>query len=718
MYPKRMLSLLLSLCLSVINLRADEGMWLLNLVGEQKYEQMKAMGLKLTPEQIYNINKSSLKDAILQFGRGCTGSLISAQGLVLTNHHCGYSQIQSHSTVENDYLQHGFWARSFEEEIPNEGLTARFLVRIEDVSEKILTALDDTMSETKRNQAIRRVSRSIEDEATEGTHYEARVASFYAGNEFYLMVYEIFEDIRFVGAPPSSIGKFGGDTDNWMWPRHTGDFALFRVYMSPDGKPAPFAEENIPYRPKHYLPVSTAGVEKGDFSMTLGFGGRTDRYLTSFGIRQAKEQVNPSIVKIREKKLAIMREDMDKDDKVRIQYATKYAQTSNFWKYFIGQTRGLKQLNVYERKKELEEEFVNWAHSSPQNTQKYADVIPNIEKSYKMSSVYNKTRWYFMEAIIRGGELTLFARRFEPLYHELNQRNPDEERIAAMTYALKQQLDDFYRDFNKETDKKIFAALLEMYFNDVPSELQPPILERINKRFRGDFNSYADRVYSKTIFASREDVEKFLERPRSRVLRRDPVFELMQALFTSYFDIMEKMRPGNELFNRYNRLFIAGLREMKTDKIFYPDANSTFRLSYGQVLDYYPTDAVHYHYHTTTDGILQKEVPNDREFHVPEKLKTLIENKDFGGYDKDGVMYVNFISNNDVTGGNSGSPVINGKGALIGLVFDGNWEAMSGDIFFEAEIQRCISVDARYILFVIEKYAKAHHILKELTLVP
>ncbi|MDD3877648.1 MAG: S46 family peptidase [Bacteroidales bacterium] len=700
-----------------LQLKADEGMWLLSLIQHQKYNEMQAMGLKLTPEQIYDINNSSLKDAIIQFGRGCTGSIISEEGLILTNHHCGYSQIQFHSSVEHDYLKNGFWAESKAEELPNEGLTARFLVRIDDVTQKILRELNDTMSESERAAKIREVSSKLESEAIKDTHYEASVSTFFEGNEFYLMVYEVFKDVRLVAAPPSSIGKFGADTDNWMWPRHTADFSLFRVYMSPDGKPATYSENNIPYKPKHFLPFSIKGLEKNDFTMTIGYPGSTNRYLTSYGIREAIDRSNPTIVKIREKKLAIMREDMDLSDAVRIQYAAKYAQTSNYWKYFIGQTRGLKRLNVYERKRALENDFIQWVNSNAEARRRYTDIVPSIGRAYELLREFSQARWYFMEAIARGGELIMFSRRFESLYNEIKKADKDPVKIERMSSSLRASLNDFYKDYNLETDKKIFIAMLQMYYADVPSNLQPALLGQIHTKYRGDFNKYATYVYSKTIFADKSKVEAFLNRPNAQILEKDPVFKLMQASFTSYFDMLEKMKTGSEFLSKASRLFVAGLREMQSDRIFYPDANSTMRLSYGRVLDYYPADGVYYNYFTTVDGILEKEDPNNWEFVVDQKLKELIKNRDFGRYAKNGVMHVNFISNNDITGGNSGSPVINGEGQLVGLAFDGNWEAMSGDIVFEPDVQRTISVDARYILFIIDKYAGAQHIINELNIV-
>lgn len=700
-----------------VSTRADEGMWLMHILEKQNFHKMQERGLKLTPEQIYSVNNSSLKDAIIQFGRGCTGEIISNKGLVLTNHHCGYGQIQSHSTVENDILKNGFWAQSLHEELPNPGLTARFLVRIEDVTAKILAELNNNMTEEERANKIREISTKLEKEAIEGTHYTAQVSNFYAGNEFILFVYEIFRDVRLVGTPPSSIGKFGADTDNWMWPRHTGDFALFRVYMSPEGKPADFSKENIPYVPKHYLPISIKGIQENDFAMTIGYPGRTSRYLTSWGITQAIEQSNPTIVKTRDLKLKIMREDMDNNPAVRIQYASKYAQIANGWKYFIGQTRGLKRLNVYDRKVEIEREFQTWANSTPENMKVYGNVLSDFERAYKMQENYNLSRWYYIETLVRGAEIIGFSRRMEDLLVELEKKDKDQAKIDRLVKNLKKSVRDTYKDINIDTDKRLFHNMLQMFVTSVPKNLQPKMLVEINDKYKGNFERYAEKVYSRSIFADTNKLMKFLKAPNARTLQRDPIFVLQQDIFKSYFELLAKMQESNDILSRANRLFIAGLREMHSDRVFYPDANSTMRLSYGQILDYIPADAVHFNYFTTTNGIIEKEDPNNWEFEVPERLKELILNKDFGRYAQDGVMYVNFISNNDITGGNSGSPVLNAYGHLIGLAFDGNWEAMSGDIFFEPEVQRTISVDARYILFIIDKFAGAKHLIDEMTII-
>lgn len=699
-------------------LKADEGMWLLQLLEKNNYKDMQRLGLKLKPEDIYSINKSSLKDAIIHFGRGCTGEIISQEGLILTNHHCGYASIQSHSTVENDYLKDGFWAMNKNEEIPNEGLTAKFLISIEDVTAKILCQLSDTMTETERNNKIKELSSKIEKEAVANSLYEASVSTFFEGNEFYLLIYEVYKDVRLVGAPPSSIGKFGADTDNWMWPRHTGDFSLFRIYMSPDGKPATYSKDNIPYKPKSFLPISIKGVEKNDFAMIMGYPGRTSRYISSFGIKQAIEQTNPSIVKIREKKLSLMKEDMDKSPAIRIQYAAKYAQTSNYWKYYIGQTRGLKRLKVFEKKQAIEKDFDNWTKSNPEGIKNYSDVLGNLEKGFNMLNDYNLSRWYFIEAIARGGELIALSAKFESLVKELKEKSPNQETIKKLTAGLQKSLPDFFKDYNVGTDKKIFAAMLEMFYKDVPKEQHPDIYKLINKKFKCDFNQYTDFVYSKTFFASKENIEQFLATPSLKKIEKDPVFILMRSFYGNYKNIMEKMQKGTDLLAKANRQFVAGLREMNPNKIYAPDANSTMRFTYGQVLDYKAADAVEYNYFTTLGGIMEKEDPKNWEFVVPAKLKELYKNKDYGRYAaKDGEMHVCFTSNTDITGGNSGSPVINGNGELIGLAFDGNWEAMSGDVAFEPALQRCINVDIRYVLWVIDIYSGAKHLVDEMTIV-
>ncbi len=715
---KRIKYLLLGIVLMLsANLRADEGMWIALLIDRLNYVDMQEMGLNLTPEEIYSINNSSLKDAIVIFGGGCTGEIISKDGLLLTNHHCGYGTIQSHSTVEHDYLSDGFWAMSRDEELANPGLSVRFLVRIEDVSEKVLSELNDGMTEEERSKKVREISEKIAKEAEEGTQYNASVRSFFQGNEYYLFVFEVFRDVRLVGAPPSSIGKFGADTDNWMWPRHTGDFSIFRVYTAPDGSPADYAKENIPLKPRHHLPISLKGVEQGDFSMIMGYPGSTDRYLTSYGVKLAVDESNMTIVKIREEKLAIMREGMDADDAVRIQYASKYARTSNYWKYFIGQTKGLKRLKVYDKKVKLEKEFTAWMNADDSRKARYGEALPDIEKGYDVLRNYNLSRWYYREAIQRGSEILGFASRFGALKRMLEDKEAEQEKIDKLVSSLRERADEYFKDYNLPIDKKMLASMMQMYYLNVPADQQPEMLQKLAAKNGGDFTGWAEDVFEKSIFATPEKVNAFLDNPKAKAIAKDPAYVTMEAFRENFDKISENMAGADDYLSRGNRLFIAGLREMQSDKVFYPDANFTMRLTYGTVQDYYPADAVRYEYFTTLDGVMEKEDPDNWEFVVPDKLKELYNNKDYGVYGEGDVMPVCFLTNHDITGGNSGSPVMNGDGHLIGLAFDGNWEAMSGDIAFEPALQRTINVDIRYVLFIIDKFAGAQNIIDELTIV-
>ncbi len=698
------------------NAKADEGMWIPLLVERLNYVDMQEMGLNLTAEEIYSINNSSLKDAIVIFGGGCTGEIISEEGLLVTNHHCGYGNIQSHSTVEHDYLSDGFWAMSKEEELVNPGLSVRFLVRIEDMTERVLAGLSDGMTEDERKEAINKIGDEIEAEATEDTHYNASVRSFFRGNEFYLFVYEIFKDVRLVGAPPSSIGKYGADTDNWMWPRHTGDFSMFRVYTAPDGTPAVYTEENVPMKPKHHLPVSVKGVEQGDFAMILGYPGGTDRYLTSYGVELAVDESNMTIVKIRAEKLAIMREGMDAAAAVRIQYASKYARTANYWKYFIGQTKGLKRLKVYDKKVELENSFTSWVSANPARKAKYGQALPDIEKGFNILREYNLSRWYYREAISRGSEILGAAARFAGLRKQLLEK-ADQEVIDKSVNKLRSRVDGYFKNYNAAIDQNLLAAMMKMYYENAPVEQQPEFLQKLGAKNDGDFTEWAAMVFEKSLFASKEKMLAFLENPKAKTIGKDPAYEAIKAFSNNYTGINEKMAEADDYLAKGRRLFVAGLREMDGDKVFYPDANFTMRLTYGSVQDYYPADAVRFEYYTTLDGVMEKEDPANWEFVVPEKLKELYEAKDYGIYGEGDVMPVCFLTNHDITGGNSGSPVINGDGALIGLAFDGNLEAMSGDIAFEPALQRTINVDIRYVLFIIDKYAGAQNIIDELTIV-
>jgi len=695
---------------------ADEGMWLPLFIERLNYVDMQKEGLHLTAEEIYSVNHSSLKDAIIMFGGGCTGEIVSPQGLIFTNHHCGYGSIQSHSTVEHDYLTDGFWAMRQEEELPTPGLTARFLVSIQDVTATVLGNVNDNMTESERSEKIRKTCRDLEQKITKGSQLDARVSSFFNGNEYYLFVYEIYRDVRLVGAPPSSIGKFGADTDNWMWPRHTGDFSIFRVYSAKDGSPAEYSTNNIPLKPKHFLPVSIKGVKKGDFSMIMGYPGSTDRFATSYTIDWALKTHNPAIVKIRTSKLDILRKDMDADPAVRIKYASKYAGTANYWKFYIGQDKGLKKLAVADRKREIEDRFAEWINADRDRNLAYRDALFSISKAYETINKYELATTYNSEAINRGCEIISFSRQLNALAKELVSDKPDQEVINKLKERLKSSSEQYFKNYNAPTDERMLAAMLSLYYNNVPRDQQPEYLSVIFKKYKGDFTMFSADVFSKTIFSDQSKLVSFIDNPNLKKLLKDPVWPLQKAFAENADKIDSLTKPANDLLVKGRRLFVRGLRQMEADKNFYPDANSTMRLTYGKVDDYSPQDAVDFDYVTTLDGIMQKEDPSNWEFVVPAKLKQLYHDKDYGRYGKNGKMVVGFITNNDITGGNSGSPVLNADGELIGLAFDGNWEAMSGNYAFEPDLQRTICVDVRYVLFIIDKYAGAQNLINELTI--
>lgn len=697
---------------------ADEGMWLPSLINDLNITEMQDMGLELSAEDIYSINQSSLKDAVVALDRGsCTAELVSGDGLLLTNHHCGFDEIQAHSCVENDYLQDGFWAMNREEELPNPGKTASFLIEIRDVTQQVLTDVTDEMTEEERRRTINTVSYELEKEAREDTHYETYVRSFFNSNKYYLFVVETFRDIRLVGAPPQALGKFGGDTDNWMWPRHTNDFALFRVYSGPDGKPASYSEDNVPHQPKHFLPISLQGMEEGDFAMVLGYPGRTNRYKTSYGVEYVMDVTNPVRIQVRDEKLRIIGNYMDTSQKARIQYASKYAGSSNYYKYSIGQNKGLDELDVVAKKKILEDKFREWIGSDEDRMAKYGEALGLISETYT-DVADSRAREYMAEALVRGPEIFSFAYRAYPLFRVLGDEDLGIERAGMVADRISDSLDDFFKDYHAETDQRVVAALLELYAENNDTRYYPDFLKEAVKRFKGDYSRYAEKMFKKSIFHDREALSEFLEDPSLRKLEKDWIFQASVDIFDKYREIGDLASRKDDQLEKGQRLYLAGLMEMQEDKDFYPDANSTMRLTYGQVMDYEPRDGVIYKYYTTTDGYLEKEIPGDNEFHVPEKLKNLLLEKDFGRYAAgDGKLHACFISNNDITGGNSGSPVLNGRGELIGIAFDGNWEAMSGDIAFEPDLQRCINVDIRFVLWVIDKYAGATHLIDEMKIV-
>ena len=724
---KKILGFILAvLFVAPISLKADEGMWLPMFVKRLNEADMQAAGLQLTAEELYSINNSSLKDAIVSFSGFCTGEVISAEGLLLTNHHCGYGAIQDHSTVENDYLTDGFWAMDRSKELENPDLFVDFLIRMEDVTERVLAVVNDEMNEDQRAQAIDTEMKAIKTEATEDNSYICKVKSFYEGNEFYMFMYERFSDIRLVGAPPSSVGKYGGDTDNWMWPRHTGDFSMFRIYASPDGTPAAYAEENIPLTKElreknnafyHHLPVSLEGVENDDFTMVWGYPGSTDRFLTSWGVEQMLDIKAPTIVDIRDLKLNIMKKHMDADPAVRIQYASKYAQTANYWKYFIGQSKGLKRLGVYEKKKAIEADFTEFVNSTDSNKAKYGEALSLIEQAYAASDATEKGANFLSEVGIRGTDVILFTYRANRMIEQLL-GTEDAEQKAALISQLQASASEHFKNYNAALDEEQFAKLFAKYQADVDASQHPSFFAHVDKKYKGDFANFAAKMYAKSFFTDEARFNAFILAPNAKKLSKDLAAMSAGSIIQSYFSMGAVTAESDAMLGKGNRLFVDGLRKMDPDKVYYPNANSTMRTTYGTVGDYVPADAVHYDYVTTLDGVIEKYVPGDHEFDLPQGLIDLYDAKDYGQYaDKNGDLIINFIHNTDITGGNSGSPVINAKGHLIGTAFDGNWEAMSGDIAFEPELQRTISCDIRYVLFIVDKYAGATHLIEEMDLV-
>lgn len=718
---------------------ADEGMWLPMFVERLNYVDMQKAGLQLTAEEIYSVNNSSLKDAIVGLSNGpspsgyfCTGEIVSDQGLLFTNHHCGYDAIQKHSTVEHDYLANGFWAASFKEELPNPELSVSFLIKMADVTDTVLSVVTSDMTPQDRSAAIRKKTGEMRKSWSEDGRYNVVVKSFFEGNEYYLFVYEVYTDVRLVGAPPSAVGKFGGDTDNWMWPRHTGDFSIFRVYAGPDGKPADYSPDNVPLKPKHHLPVSLDGVQKGDFTMIWGYPGSTDRYLSSYGVDFNIEKQYPAIIELFGAKLETWKEFMDADQKVKIQYASKYAVTANTWKYLIGQTRGLKRLNVKEKKEFLEKDFSDWVVADKERSEKYGNVLSELKNGYEQMSGSIEPMLYTNIAGMGGAEIIGYAAEFSSLKDLLKpvakKDIPKDKKMAkTMMEDRRKQLEstiaelregakEHFKDYNAAADQKVFEVLTAKYLKKVPAEMQPAALKKMLEKSKGSVEAVGAKIFAESVFASEASLNAFLSKPDLKTLDKDPALQLANGFMEMAMGAAGPFRSAQASLSSAKRLFVDGLRKMQPEKVFYPDANSTMRMTYGSVQDYIPADAVHYDYVTTTNGILEKEDPTNDEFIVPPYLKELIEKQDFGPYGENGKLVTCFLSTNDITGGNSGSPIINGKGELIGLAFDGNWEAMSGDIAFEPALQRTINVDIRYVLFIVDKYAGATRLIDELTI--
>ena len=701
---------LLALFLSTTFAKADEGMWLPFMLG-RNYEDMKKNGLKLTPEQIYSINKSSLKDAVISFGGFCTGEVISKKGLVLTNHHCGYDAIADASTPEKNYLDNGFWAKNYGEEIPVAGLTATFIVRMEDVTATIAKELKEGMSAEERAAKIRELAAVLEKDAVAGTHYEAFVRDFYDGNEFYLFVKETYKDVRLVGTAPQSAGKFGGDTDNWMWPRHTADFSMFRIYAGADNKPADYSKDNVPLNPKHSLPISLKGVAKNDFAMVMGFPGRTNRFLTSYGVEQAISLEQPKIVDVRDMKLKIMKKYMDKDVAVRLKYSSKYAQVANYWKYFIGQTEQLKNNKVADKKRAIEADFTKYATGKAE----FNNVLNDIDNAYKTTNSIINLKVYQSE-FVRQVDINALVYTYKMAVDAAKKGQTD--RAKRMMEAAAEQGKSFFTERNMDIEIETLEEVLKMYIRDIPAEQRMGLTKELTVK---SVPAFMARVKSYSVFADKKRFEDFLANYNEATLTNDPLFVLIKDLDAAYVTAMSdsKIKEANEKATRATRLFVKGVREMQPKKKFYPNANSTMRMTYGNVLPYTTNEGKYMDFITDFDGVVAKEDPKNPEFFLEKRMKDVWMAKDFGQYadKKTGKLPVNFLTNNDITGGNSGSPCINGNGELIGTAFDGNWEAMSGDIYFEPNLQRTIVCDIRYVLWIVDKCYGASNLIAEMNLV-
>ncbi|MBQ7711192.1 MAG: S46 family peptidase [Bacteroidales bacterium] len=714
--------MLAAVMLMPASLRADEGMWLLSLIGKN-YADMQKAGFRLTPEDIYSINQSCLKDAIVGLGNEgspfwhfCTGEIISDQGLMTTNHHCGYGKLQEHSTVEHDYLRDGFWAYSKEQELPNPGLTASILVRMEDVTDQVLQALNEEMSETDRANAVKEISKKLSDEAVAGTLYEATVKPMFNGNQYFLFVHMIYRDVRLVGAPPSSMGKFGGDTDNWSWPRHTCDFSMFRIYTAPDGTPAAYDKKNIPLKPKHHLPVSIRELQDGDFAMVLGFPGTTNHYVTSYGLTEVMDVTNKLRHEIRTVKINILREEMAASQSTRIKYASKYASCSNYWKYSSEQNKALTNLGTMNIKREIESQYRQWSRNK---APRYAEALPLIEQACLDMRPYNQARMYLIEGLLDGAELPFQAYQLGVLMIRIADEKDADAREGLMA-TLRSEAEQFYKDYNEETDRRLMAAMFQHVYDNMNHAYCPEVIIKAWKKYKGDWDEYATKMYKESMFSNEERFEKLLEKFNAKKIEKDPMYQLGEAIYMQYRAVAQMTpKSAQDNLTRGQRNFVDGILQMnKGKKLMSPDANSTIRCTYGNVKAYDPKDGVSYHFYTTLRGVIEKEDSTNSEFVVPKRLKQLYQAKDFGEYvNSRGELPTCFITNNDITGGNSGSPVIDADGRLIGLAFDGNGEAMSGDIDFEENLQRCICLDTRYMLWVIDKFANAQNLIQEMDIV-
>ncbi|MBY8962823.1 S46 family peptidase [Flavobacterium sp. D11R37] len=710
------LILFVTMFIMVLPVRADEGMWFLMFIERLNHRDMQKMGLQLTAEEIYSINNHSLKDAIVQFNGGCTAEVISKEGLVLTNHHCGYDAIAELSSPEANYLKNGFWAATRKDELKPKDLYVRFFVRMDDVSKRILSKVNDQMTEAEREKAINQEIAKIEQENNEDGKYTVSVRSFFQGNEYYYFVYQDYTDVRLVGTPPESIGKFGGDTDNWEWPRHTGDFSMFRIYADKDGNPAEYSPNNVPLKPKHHLPVSLKGVQENDFAMILGYPGRTNRWMPSGGIEQNVKYAYPAWVEASKLGMDKMKVHMDKSDQVRLNYASQYAQVANYWKNRQGMIDALTKHKTAATKAKDEEKFNKWANKK-ENKAKYGDVIATLNNYYSKTNEKARHDNYLI-GLLRTST-------FAVLPYSLGRgleayANSNQNGRAAMMPELEEGINESYKTLYLPLEKDVLAAQLKLYATKSAGYPIAPYIDELGKPANYDYTAVVNKAFDNSIFATKEKLMAWMQNPDMESLNNDPLYKLSNAIITQYRAKTDEQAELDAQYSKAFRLLVQGMREANPNAKYYPDANSTLRLTYGKVRSL-PADKrndAKVNYYTTMQGEVAKYKPNDEEFDLPKRLLELYEKKDFGQYaDKAGYMPVNFLTDNDITGGNSGSPVLNGKGELIGLAFDGNIEAMAGDVIFDKDLQRTINVDIRYVLWVIDRFSNAKHIVDEMTIV-
>ncbi|NMC39519.1 MAG: S46 family peptidase [Bacteroidales bacterium] len=707
------------LSLNAFTAKPDEGMWIPLLIEKYNIRLMQEKGFRLSSEDIYSINKASMKDAVVKFGGGCTGEFISPEGLLITNHHCGYSLIQSHSSLEHDYLTDGFWAMSGKEELPNPGLTVTILKRMEDVTEKVLAGTNDEMDSGERERIIASNIKNIESEAGKGNNYKISVRPFFTGNQYFMSVDEIFRDVRLVGAPPSSIGKFGGDTDNWVWPRHTGDFSLFRVYANRENQPAEYSPDNVPYKPNFYFPVSLRGINEGDFTLVIGYPGSTYQYVSSYHIDMIKNHINPRMIDVRTRKIEIIDEAMESDPLIRIKYSAKKASISNSWKKWSGEILGLEKMVTIEREREFEERLSKWINADSTRTRKYGAIFPAFREIYPVLGDYMLAN-NFTGEVMNGIEAVAFARNLRNLSDLVENRGSPEE-IIIMKKRLIENSGSFFKNYDSHTDRKLFIALMNTYGQTLDEKWQIPEYLIIKEACRGNFEDLADKVYGSSVFTDEKKFRQFVndfDLRSVRKLKKDVFFILSNgaADMTAKRIRPELTRLNTEL-QKYNRLYMKAQMEFQNEKVLYPDANSTLRVAFGKISGYLARDAVYLRHYTTLSGIIEKDNPEIYDYDVPGKLKELYAVKDYGRYGRDGQLNVCFIADNHTTGGNSGSPVLNAYGHLIGVNFDRGWEGVASDMAFNPDQSRNISLDIRYALFIIDKFAGAGYLLNEMTII-